>query len=401
MPVMYLGALTAISWMVSRQRAVTDPGAPVTRFAVVVPAHDEAATIATMLRSMAAVDYPAQLVEVHVVADNCSDDTAAVASTFGVQVHERTDTAAPGKGPALNWLMSDLIAEGAPFDVAVFVDADTTVAPECLRAFDRRFRAGAVAVQGRYGVREAFDSTPAALRWCALACRHHARPLARTAIGGSCGLFGNGMALSRDLVAARRWSDHLVEDMEYQVDLLLDDIRVEYEPDAVVDAEMPHTFDASITQHQRWEQGRIDIARRYVPRLAGRLVRPGRRAGGAPGRVAIADEIADLITPPLSVLAVATATSAAVGLAAAAIVPSRWSRSNALAGCVFVATAAAHVAVGLQLAHAPRDAYRALRHAPRLAVWKVALLARSLGRADSPAWVRTQRNAQPDTGTSS
>src|SRR5262249_20313785 len=153
-----------------------------------------------------------------------------------------------------------------------------------LAAMDRRFQAGAAAVQGYYGVRQAFDSTPSALRYCALACRHHARPLGRNAIGGSCGLFGNGMAFRRDVIETREWTDHLVEDMEFQLELLLAGVTVEYEPEAEVEAEMPTTFAASVTQHQRWETGRAQIARQYLPRLFQRLVKPGPAR-----RVAVAD----------------------------------------------------------------------------------------------------------------
>lgn len=386
-PVVYLGGLTAVAVVASRRpRRADDALEPVTRFAVLVPAHNEATTIATMLASATGQDYPAHLFSVHVVADNCVDDTAAVVTAGGATVHERHDTEHRGKGPALNWLVNRLVHADVPFDVAVFIDADTTVARDFLRVLDRRFQRGSVAVQGFYGVREAFESTPATLRYCALAARHHCRPLARTTIGGSCGLFGNGMAFSRELVVSREWSAHLVEDLEFQLELLLEGVRVDYEPEARLEAEMPHTFAASVTQHQRWEVGRFDLIRRFVPSLLTRVVRPGRT-----GRVAALDAAADLCVPPLSLLGAATAASAGAGAVLAVVAPQR--SRPLLVGLAMLATVCLHVLASLHLVGAPTRAYRSLLHAPRLALWKVSILLRSMLGKNSD-WIRTTRNAE-------
>ena len=134
-------------------------------------------------------------------------------------------------------------------------------------------------MQGQYRVRDPGASTAAALRSAALALRHHLRPLGRTALGGSCGLFGNGMAFRAEVLRARAWTDHLTEDIELQMELLLEGVLVAYAPDAVVEAEMPTTLEGARTQNERWERGRIELARRYVPRLVG--ARPGATAAAA------------------------------------------------------------------------------------------------------------------------
>lgn len=387
-PVAYIGSMTLISSVLGTQRQLGRGGGdPTTRFVVLVPAHNEEMTISMMLSSMRGQDYPPSLFAVHVVADNCVDSTARTAAAFGVEVHERFDAVERGKGPALNWLMTRLLKRSEPFDVAVFIDADTTVAKEFLSVLDRRFRHGAVAVQGYYGVREAFESTPATLRYCALAARHHARPLARTAIGGSCGLFGNGMAFTRDVVMHRTWTSHLVEDMEFQLELLLGGVLVEYEPLARVEAEMPHTFDDSVTQHQRWEVGRLDLVRRYVPKLIGHIVHPRNVS-----RLAAADATADMCVPPLSILASATAMSAGVGVLLAAVTPHR-SRANAVVAMAMLTTVCVHVVAALRLVRAPKQAYKSLLHAPKLAIWKLLLLIRSV-RGTNGDWIRTRRNAE-------
>lgn len=389
-PVSYLGALTVISVAArDRKRDPRPVGAPSTRFAVLVPAHDEETTIAVMLTSITGQLYPSSLFGVHVVADNCRDATARVAAEFDIAVHERFAQDDRGKGPALNWLLARLYESGEPFDVAVFVDADTTVDPGFLSALDRRFRDGALAVQGNYSVREAFGSAPAALRYCALACRHHLRPLGRTAIGGSCGLFGNGMAFRSDILKGRQWSAHLVEDLAFQVELLLGGVVVGYEPEAKVAAEMPHTLAGSVTQHQRWELGRLQVLRRYTPPLVRRLVDPQ-----GLNRVAVADTLADIAMPPLSLLAAATSLSAGGAAILAVVQPNRLRRTNVIVATSFVIIIIAHVATALRLARAPLAAYRALLHAPRLVAWKVMILVRAQRRTVSDEWIRTRRNTE-------
>src|SRR5262245_47140683 len=95
-PVVYLGALTVISGRVSRRTHTDNTNLPVNRFVVLVPAHNEETTIATILASMTAQRYPESLFAVHVVADNCTDNTAEVARANGAVVHERVDLDQPG-----------------------------------------------------------------------------------------------------------------------------------------------------------------------------------------------------------------------------------------------------------------------------------------------------------------
>ena len=389
----YLAVLTLAAAWSKRQRGVDRPAEPRHRFAVLVPAHDEQANIAATIESIRAQDHPAELVGIHVVADNCTDRTASIAARLGADVHERADLASAGKGPALEWLVGRLSSRGDRFDAAVIIDADTSMAGGFLREMDRALaHDGATSVwQGHYAVRDADRSSSTALRAAALALRHYVRPLGRTALGGSCGLFGNGMVLRSDVVMRRRFSAHLTEDVELQLELLLDDELVGFVPAAVVAAEMPESFEAARTQNERWELGRLQLARTFVPRLLRRA------AGPRPtNRVALVDAALDQLVPPLSVLAAASGAvlGSAIGVRALG-------RANGRPIAVTAASAAvvalmAHVVGGLRLAGVPRTVYVSLLHAPRLVVWKIALWMRVLRRPDDVGWVRTARNEAAD-----
>jgi hypothetical protein len=121
------------------------------------------------------------------------------------------------------------------------------------------------------------------------------------------------MAFEWQILRRRPWTGHLVEDAEFQLEMLLDDdIVVAYVPHARLVAEMPSTLQGSTSQNARWERGRLELVTHYTPRLARDLLR-----GGVRRRIARADAIADLVLPPLSVLAAAQVLTTALNIGVA------------------------------------------------------------------------------------
>lgn len=360
------------------------------RFVIVVPAHDEERLIASTVASMRGLDYPEDLVRIHVIADNCSDATAEIARAAGAEVHERFAPDKRGKGPALQWLLQRLWTRGDPHDAVVIVDADSTLSANFLRVIDAKLAEGHRVVQAYYAVRDPGTSWNVGLRYAGFAVRHYLRPLARTALGGSCGLYGNGMAFRSDVLRDRAWTAHLTEDMELQLELLLAGIPVAFAPDAVVEAEMPATLAGARSQQQRWEQGRLDLTRRYLPALV-RAPRVRRRHQ----RLAQLDAALDQITPPFSVVVAATMATGAAGVALASARPSPAARLVVLLAAGIAAVQAIYLLVGLRLVHAPREVYRSLLRAPVLIAWKVLLWLQAILRPAPSTWVRTARNEEP------
>ncbi len=138
-------ACLALAFLCSR-RPEPPSGDPRTRFAVVIPAHDEELLIADVIHSLARCDYPQEKIVVHVIADNCSDATAARARELGVEVAERVDLDNRGKGQALAWMFErmDLSACNA----VVIFDADNLVEPDFFRVMDREIQLGHRCLQG-------------------------------------------------------------------------------------------------------------------------------------------------------------------------------------------------------------------------------------------------------------
>jgi cellulose synthase/poly-beta-1,6-N-acetylglucosamine synthase-like glycosyltransferase len=283
-------------------------------------------------------------------------------------------------------LYDQVAARGQCFDAVVVIDADTTIAPDFLWAMHESLRSGATVAQAFYSVRDPDTSPVTSLRFAALACRHHLRSLGRRRIGASCGLHGNGMVFTRRVYERRRWSGHLVEDAEMQIELLLEGHHVTYVPGAALWAEMPADRDQSRSQQQRWERGRIEVAQRFVPTLL-------RRAWRSKGqRVRFADAAVDQLVPPLSVVLLFELVAIALA-SGATVLKVRRSHGLLLVNAGALATTGLHVLAGLYAVRASKTYYLALLSAPGLALWKARLWFSTLRRGEAD-WVRTRRNSE-------
>lgn len=365
----YLGVLSFLA------KSTPKPiyGGAATRFAVIIPAHDEEAGIADTVASLLAVDYPDAMREVVVVADNCSDATAARAREAGATVLERHDTTKRGKGYALEYAFERVAA-----DAVVVVDADTVAEPNLLRAFDRALVAGAHAAQAEYGVRNPDASWRTRLMTVALAMFHRTRSLARERLGLSCGLRGNGMCFTTELLAKVPHRAYgLVEDVEYGLLLGTNGVRVAYAADTEVFGTMVTGGKAAVSQRQRWEGGRKHIMAHWL--------RPLLRQAVTERSALLMDLAVDIIVPPLATLGVWLV--ALTGLVAADSVM-RAGASPVLGPCLVAWLAlGAYFARGVQHSGLGLRALTALAYAPFYLVWKL-VAARA---PKSKAWVRTTR----------
>lgn len=102
---------------------------------VLIPAHDEAAAITATVRSVLAQTRPADLVLV--IADNCTDDTVALARAAGASTFATVGNT-DRKAGALNQALDALDASMADDDAVLVMDADTVMQPDFIEAGLRR-----------------------------------------------------------------------------------------------------------------------------------------------------------------------------------------------------------------------------------------------------------------------
>lgn len=350
------------------------------RFRFVVPAHNESAGIADTVASLLAVDYPRELFEVVVVADNCTDDTAARARAAGATVMERSNLEQRGKGYALDHAFS---ATPAEVDAVVVIDADTLVSPNLLRAFAARRELGAKAMQADYAVRNPNAAWRTRLVAIAFGAFHIVRSRARERLKLSCGLRGNGMCFATELlreIPHRAYS--VVEDVEYGLRLGEAGHRVHYTDEAHVYGEMVTTAAAANTQRRRWEEGRKALVREN----AGRLLWAGLTKLD---RVQL-DLALDLLIPPLSTIAVGALAGELAGLGLVVVLGAPGAALAAFGGAL--GSVGVYVLRGWSLSGTGLRGLVDLGLAPVYVGWKLALKLKKPPRATSE-WVRTKREA--------
>lgn len=253
-------AITALwGW---RDRDPEERGSRRQRLRVVVPAHDEAAVIGGIVGDLLLSDYPGDAFAIWVIADRCSDATAAVAAAMGASVVERSD-GVDGKGAALAWHLDELPLHDD--EALVVFDADNRIGPDVLGRIADELDAGHQVVQCYLDVANPDDSmltTAAALSYWA---SNRMVQLARTNLGWSADLGGTGMAFTAEsLAAVGGLAPSLTEDQELLARLAHTGISVTWLHDVKIYDEKPLGVAAAVTQRARWMSGKRAVARTHL-----------------------------------------------------------------------------------------------------------------------------------------
>lgn len=346
-------------------------GTPVRKIAVLVPAHNESKGIARAVKSILAADFGPYEREVVVVADNCGDDTAALARGAGARVIERIDESRRGKGAALQYAFS--VLDRDDFDAYIVVDADTEISADLIKAFGDAFSAGSDALQCVNLPRNPDESPRTRLSNLAFVVGGVFRPMGREKLGLSAGIQGNGFGLSKRAVRQVPYTANSVtEDFEYHLMLVEAGIRVHFLPNARVLSDFPVSEEGTRTQRVRWEGGRFLLQRTYGPRLFLKALS---------GKARILEPFLDLMSMPLSYEVLLL-----LSLAVLPGQPFRWFGAVGLS-LIIVEIIAAIALFGR------REDWKSLLEVPSYIIWKIAMLPRILlGSRKGGKWVRTKRD---------
>ncbi len=351
---------------------------PRRRLAVLVPAHNESASITTTLE-----DIKAQLRagdRLLVVADNCTDDTAAVARLSGAEVVDRQDSERIGKGYALDWGLRHLDKD--PPDVLVMIDADCRLAEGSIARLTGACSMTGRPVQALYlmtvpdGSR--INKQIAAFAW---RVKNWVRPLGLGGLGLPCQMVGTGMAFPWPVIrTADLASGWIVEDLKLGLDLAAAGHPPLFCPSARVTSQFASSAWGADIQRSRWEHGHIMTILKLAPRILCIAI--------ARANFSLLALTLDLAVPPLSLLALLlilmfaiTGVAALLGVGSAALMIS----TACLVG--FAMT------VGLAWNSYGRDVLpaRAISSVPFYILAKLGLYGQILFGKMTAQWIRTDR----------
>lgn len=360
-----------------RRRPMAPPGER-PRVGVVVPAHDESLLVEGTVRSIAVQLSGAD--RLLVVADNCSDDTAAKAAAAGAEVIERRDEKRRGKGYALDFGVRHLKAD--PVDVVVVIDADCQPGAGAVDLLAAKCMNALRPVQASYLMQLPAQAALAArLAQFAWLVRNRVRPLGCHRLGLPCQLMGSGMAFPWGLISAAPLATaHIAEDLILGIALARSGAPPLFCPEAEVRGFFPATAEGRQAQHLRWEHGHLAALLGEAPRL---LAEGLHRRDYS--RIALA---LDVMVPPLSLLALSILALAAAS-ALLLLADARALVALGLTAAAFVLLASTVLVSWLRYG---RDVLPLsdLLHVPAYALSKVPIYLRFVGRRQME-WVRSRR----------
>ena len=244
---------------------------PKNHFAVLIAGRNEEKVIGELVKSIKAQDYPEELVDVFVVADNCTDSTAEVAQNAGANVFVRNDKLVVGKSHALDFALNRIrILHGdeggrTDYDAYIVFDADNVIDPGYMAAMNREFNRGSQVITC-YRNSKNYDSnwvSAGSGLWFLREAKFLSN--ARSMVGSSCAISGTGFLISADILETNGgWIHHLLtEDIEFSTDCIANGIRIGYAADAVIYDEQPTTMRDSWRQRMRWAKGFYQVLLKY------------------------------------------------------------------------------------------------------------------------------------------
>ena len=356
-------------------------------FAIAIPAHNEELVLAKTIESLAAQDYPAELLDIYVVADHCSDHTASVARERDAFCFERHEGLRGRKVYALRWLLEQILAANRGYDAIAVFDADSRVNSQFFTAMNAALGEKDQVLQGRHVIRTANGNDFGGLAAVDMQLNNRLRNQAKRNLGLSARLMGDAMCFPTEVIRRYGWpSDSLGEDREYGLYLLTQGVKVTYVPEAISLGQAAPSWRDASKQRLRWYGGGIEIQKRYALKL---LQMGLRRLNPA-----ALDQAIELLLPPFSLLALLSALVVSVQ-AVWPLVGFLPFAGSALIFCLW----GAFPIIGLVLEGAPTSAYCSLLLSPVYLVWRVVLGVRARLKGGRVEWVRTRRQEEQENET--
>lgn len=237
------------------------------KYAVIIAARNEELVIGELIKSIQKQTYSQEFIDIFVIADNCTDQTAKVAKKAGAFVRERFNKNKIGKGYALDFMFDIIKSEFASnqYKGYFIFDADNLLDENYIMEMNRTFNQGYRVVTS-YRNSKNFDQNWITAGY-AIWFLHEAEylNLPRMKLNASCAISGTGFLVHADIIKKNGgWIHHLLtEDIEFSISNILKGEKIGYCSNAVFYDEQPITFRQSWNQRLRWAKGFYQVLSKY------------------------------------------------------------------------------------------------------------------------------------------
>ena len=235
---------------------------PQLRFLVLVPAHNEEPVIAGIIHNLRHMEYPKELYDFYILADNCTDRTVDIARQMGanvIELHKDSEDAPTGKSVVLRKGLEILEGYQSRYDLVMFFDADNLIDPNMFLEVNSQY----LSHEGNVDIIQCYlgcknkTGIVALFYYVSFTIANRFFQCAKTRLGLNSGIGGTGYAISTQYLSERGgWTAmSLTEDFELQVEATCDGKRILWNHNVRVYDEKPTQVLPSLRQRTRWAQG--------------------------------------------------------------------------------------------------------------------------------------------------
>lgn len=248
--------------------------APQMRFLVLVPAHNEEAVVGDIIQNLNEMDYPREMYDFYILADNCTDHTADVARQMHANViesHKESPDAPTGKPIVLQKALNQLDGYQDKYDLVMFFDADNLLDKNMFAEVNSQYldADGNVDIIQCYLGSKNRKGIVALFYYMTYTITNRFFQYAKSRLGLNSVIGGTGFAVSADYLHRRGgWTAmSLTEDFELQIESTCEGKRILWNHNVRIYDEKPTAFRASYRQRTRWAQGHWFVAFKNTGKL--------------------------------------------------------------------------------------------------------------------------------------
>ncbi len=237
------------------------------KICILIPARNEENVIGHLIESLKKQDYPSELIDIFVIADNCTDKTAEVSRQHGAEVVERFNKEQIGMGYAIGYFFQVLRTEykDRKYDAYIEFNADNLLMPNFVTELNKTL------CEGYDVVTSCRNSKNPDQTWVSMSnCLYFLREAfylnnVRMKLGTNCAISGTGFIVSADVIEANDgWKNFLMtEDLQFTVSESIKGRKIGYCGKAEFYDEPTYSFKQSLDQRIRWIKGGYQVFAGY------------------------------------------------------------------------------------------------------------------------------------------